>query len=526
MASGEIEHLRALLKDAGGVAEQLGDEVRAEPPGAGYFAGGGATGIERVIQRVASHDGEVTMFVGAGVSMEAELPSWNVLVRQLLLGAPGKAGRPRDPDALAQWAKEVLLEGPLAAASVAASLYSERAFRRALRAALYERDPSSYLPGALAGQIAWLKKRMGERLAILTVNYDGLLEQALAERQLKPVSYVDGAQYHEPAGKAAVWHLHGRLARAGARWQREGDLVLSERSYVRSTARDYPQNLVAERLRGSLCLFVGLSMTDPNFIRWLYNSAQGRGGKRFVIFVRQASPVADERVRAMLEESAAARWRTYKVVPVWANYYGEVAQVVHEIGLRCDGSTPLEFRERAARRLQNGKVRLSPSAVGPFADAQGEASEWLRVRLEDVRRNCKAAHVDLTDHMLGLGFWAVDHESGRIMNWVSADRAYQDPDSQVSSSLHVGSRWVAAGAISSGVSIEQDPNVYASRWRFVRAMPIIADQHGERSIVGALTLTSTTPLDRFPLAQAKAPTGLLGENDAFLTSRAAEFFLD
>ena len=49
--------------------------------------------------------------------------------------------------------------------------------------------------------------------------------------------------------------------------------MLSEGSYVRSTTRAFPQRLVAERLSGSLCLFVGLSMTDPNFIRWLYNSA-------------------------------------------------------------------------------------------------------------------------------------------------------------------------------------------------------------------------------------------------------------
>jgi hypothetical protein len=519
----DIDRLRSLLKHAGAVAERLGDEARAEPDGDGYLAD---PGVASMIERIASHDGDVTMFVGAGVSMEAELPAWNTLVRRLLLAAR----KDHDAAVLAQWADEVTREGPLAAASVAASLYGgQRAFRRALREALYAHDPTSYVPGALAGQIAWLKRLMGSRLAILTVNYDGLLEQALAERGLDPVSFVGGRR--EPPGKAAVWHLHGRLARTGPRWQNPGELVLSEGSYVRSTARSFPQRLVGERLGSSLCLFVGLSMTDPNFIRWLYNSAGSEERERYVIFVRQASPIADPHVRKLLEESAVARWHGYGVKPVWANYYGEVAQIVHEIGLRCHGRKPLDFRKRAARRLDNARARLSPSGPRRFADAQAEASRWLRLRLDDVRSACKAANVDLSKHELGLGLWAVDHEHGRIMNWVSSDRAYQDPDALIGTSLHVGSRWVAAAAIANGVSVEGDPNVYASRWHFVRAMPIVAEQREERSIVGALTLTSTTPLTKFPLAQSPAPPnppappGLLGALDSFLTSRAAEFFL-
>jgi len=260
------------------------------------------------------------------------------------------------------WADAVLEEGPLAAAAVAEALYPDAAaFRRALRDALYERDPQSYVPGALAGQISWLKQRLGSRLALLTVNYGGLLEAALAERGIEAASYVRGRS--EPAGKAAVWHLHGRLIRAtsGKSWHREGNLVLSEGSYVRSTASTFPQEFVAQRLRSTLCVFVGLSMTDPNFIRWLYNSADQPGGPRFVIFVRQAAPPSDQPVQEILEHSAAARWARYQVTPAWANYYGEVAQVIHEIGLSCGGARVSNFAARARQRLANGAARLSPA---------------------------------------------------------------------------------------------------------------------------------------------------------------------
>jgi hypothetical protein len=302
--------------------------------------------------------------------------------------------------------------------------------------------------------------------------------------------------------------------------------VLSEGSYVRSTASRFPQEFVAHRLRSSLCVFVGLSMTDPNFIRWLYNSADQPGGPRFVIFVRQAALVADQRVQDILEHSAAARWARYKVTPVWANYYGEVAQIVHEIGLRSGGATVTAFASRARRRLANGASRLSPRNQPEFAQAQRDASEWMRRRLHAIVAICSASDppVDLGGHHLGLGLWAVDHETGQVMNWVSSDRAYQEPDAIVQNPLHVRSRWVAAAAIANGVPVEEDPMVYASRWRFVRGVPVVVEEGGERSIVGAVTLTSMTPLKDFPLAKGKAPPGLLSAIDDFLATQVGEFF--
>jgi hypothetical protein len=520
--AGELRRLRQLLDDAVRVAAEAGDDARPEPPGVGYFADADS-GISDAIDVVGRHEGEITMFVGAGVSMEAELPSWNVLVRKLLLAARG----PGDPEAaVVAWADAVLQEGPLAAAAVAEALHNDSArFRRALREALYERDSRTYVPGALASQIASLKAQLGGRLSILTVNYDGLLESVLEERGLDTVSYVRGRR--EPDGKAAVWHLHGRLMQQPAgRWREEGNLVLSEGSYVSSTSRDFPQKFVADRLRTTLCIFVGLSMTDPNFIRWLYSSADIEAGPRFVIFVRQAAPVSDRHVQALMEESAGARWAQCGVTPVWANYYGEVAQIVHEMGLRLGGRAPVDFAERARIRLAYGAARLNPSEVIDFVDAQAEGSQWLRERLDGIHAICLRAEppVDLSAHHLALGLWAIHHDSGEIMNWVSSDRTYRDPSGIMRNPLHLNSRWVAAATIANGVPVEQDPAVYASRWRFIRGIPVTVDDEDGRSIVGALTLTSTTPLHAFPLAKHQAPAGLLGEVDRYLATQAAEFF--
>lgn len=121
------------------------------------------------------------MFVGAGVSTESELPSWEELVRALLTDADVAKNLSDEDREL--WIRATIAQGPLAAAAIARAHHDdELSFRRALRAALYGgRSPSDYLPGALAGQIAWLKNRLGARLRLVTANYDGLLEMALKE---------------------------------------------------------------------------------------------------------------------------------------------------------------------------------------------------------------------------------------------------------------------------------------------------------------------------------------------------------
>ena len=124
MPSDELARLRALLADAATAAEQVGDDAYPEPAGAGYFADAATSGIEEAIAAISKYEGEITMFVGAGVSMEAELPSWNALVRKLLI----EARKGEDGALLEAWAETVLQEGPLAAAAVAEALIATKRY--------------------------------------------------------------------------------------------------------------------------------------------------------------------------------------------------------------------------------------------------------------------------------------------------------------------------------------------------------------------------------------------------------------
>jgi SIR2-like domain len=292
MSGPEINKIRRLLREAGESAELIGDEPIREPSGAGYFSVADEGGLEDAIDAIADHQGDITMFVGAGVSTGSELPSWNDLVRALLSNAEIATELSDEDREL--WIQATIAQGPLAAAAIARAHHpDELSFRRALRAALYDgRSPEEFFPGALARQIAWLKQKLGSRLRLVTANYDGLLEAALEDTDMTPVAYVQNRK--EPVGKAAVWHLHGRLMKSqSGEWMGVGRLVLTEGNYADSAHSSWPEDFVADCLRDTLCVFVGLSMTDPNFIRWL-SRYSNQECQHLAVLVRQASVVAND----------------------------------------------------------------------------------------------------------------------------------------------------------------------------------------------------------------------------------------
>ena len=231
------------------------------------------------------------------------------------------------------------------------------------------------------------------------MNYDGLAGGRA--RQARPSGGVLRAGLdREPAGKAAVWHLHGRLIRAasGKRWQREGGLVLSggelrlrrpRGGYLRNS---WWRSVCAAR---SACSSA-LSMTDPNFIRWL---KQLRGGGWWSAFRDLRSPGLPDCRSApfgeILETSAAARWALRQGnAAVWANYYGEVAQIVHEIG-GCAVAGATRWTSRCARGRVWHAVPLAwcperaRSAKRSAKPRSGCGGGWMTVR-RDLRGRSSA----------------------------------------------------------------------------------------------------------------------------------------
>jgi hypothetical protein len=113
----ELQRLKRLIRAAGDSARRLGDEPEEEPEGVGYFSPTSTNGLVEAIDSIAGYEEQITMFVGAGVSAEAELPAWERLVRTLLAETDIAAELTDEDRRL--WIEATIAQGPLAAAAIA-----------------------------------------------------------------------------------------------------------------------------------------------------------------------------------------------------------------------------------------------------------------------------------------------------------------------------------------------------------------------------------------------------------------------
>jgi hypothetical protein len=229
-------------------------------------------------------------------------------------------------------------------------------------------------------------------------------------------------------------------------------------------------------------------------------------------------------LRDSLEESTKERWARCGVEAVWTDFFGETAQFLHELTLGRAGREIEPFHERAAKHRAAVSRYLRPESFARFRQQQDRASELLATLLSDIRNVAAAAGVDLTVEDLGLGLWVADHESATLSCWVTADRRLNGSHALVNNRLEYNSPWIAVEAVTRGVVVQQDPDVFASRWRLVRGVPIVVqeDDGAGRVVVGAMTLTSRTPHDESALTAS--PRGLLGALDDLLSGPIAQLF--
>lgn len=238
-----------------------------------------------------------------------------------------------------------------------------------------------------------------------------------------------------------------------------------------------------------VCVFLGLSFTDQNLLRWVYRST---GTDHIAVLARQSSPRLAPRVRRELESATRVRLQRANVTAYWADFYAELAQLMHEARRRRGpGKPPRPYPQRAQKRALRGRRRCLP-ATG-LATRQHRVREILADTLVGVRAALLSVGADPADHALGLGLWGLDYDNREVTLWASSDRVHVDASTITAVPLAWASEWVAVEAITQGSVVEWDPDVYASRWRSVRGIPLIwtGPKGRERILVGAATLTTT-----------------------------------
>jgi len=464
------------------------------------FASLDAPAVDGLIDRFAAAS-QVTLIVGAGGSMDALLPSWPALVERLLRRVADDHPGLTTEEARGAWIKRTLGQDDLLGACAVVEVMTSDDLDTLLPDELFRPGgPTAFEPGPIAHQVAYLRECYRERLTILTTNYDDLIERALlarswAKKDIK--SYV--RRRTPPENAVAVTHLHGYAGRAADPKQ----IVLTEEHYHRmQRGTSWQEAYVTERLENSLCLFVGTSLTDPNLIRYLYGYKQSPARRHAAVFVRQADleGAADE-VRAVREEAVAKRWARCGVEAIFADHFGDGAQLLYEVGLKRrerDGYERVGTRAAVAIRRIGERALLVDREDHEFAERQIALSRWLRETLRLTLRSA-LGNDPPPDEKLALALWLLSEDGKTLTGWAHSDRAHQDPATIEAVPIMPSSTWVAVRTVCQGVRVELDRASEVSRWRFVRGLPLFVEKPS-RLPIGCLTLSSTKPSAESTLA--------------------------
>jgi SIR2-like domain len=450
--------------------------------------------VEPLIERLGVAR-DLTLLVGAGASMEAGLPGWHELIERLLKTVAEEMPR-LDAEEKAAWVAGTLKRDDLLGAGAVVGVMGGKGLDELIPDQLYGgHGPEAFAPGPIAHQVAALQKVWMDRVEILTTNYDDLLERALIDAGTARTNIRSYTQNRDPdkraPGTLAVTHLHGLAGRSGP----PKGIVLTEEHYHRmQRGTSWQEELVTDRLQDSTCIFVGMSLADPNLIRYLYGYKATDLPRHAAIFVRQGEPQVAVPVRDALEAAATARWRRCGVEAVFVDHFADAAQLLYEIGLlkRVGGAEYEPVTERAGASIRCLERGLAVADQAAFAKRQVALSTGLRTLLEDlVPYTLSMAELEVKE-TLGLALWVLSEDGAGLVGWAHSDRAHQDPSTVAPVPVSASSKWVSVRTVCQGTIVEFDRDNYASRWRFVRGLPLVLYEP-TRLPIGALTISSTEP---------------------------------
>jgi len=242
--------------------------------------------------------GRLTLYLGAGVSWDSGLPNWNTLIATLYYGAIAADWKPKweaFPNylyALGEWVLTKSGQPPEVIVGKIESYYeSNKELAKQLNDTLYlqwkeptQTDSHIVVPSArqlrvdnrLLDAVVKLCEQStvdkGGLHAVVTTNYDSLLEQALSggpgQNRFEPIWK---AAVKLPSRKKGIFHVHGYLPAAGSGSSYE-EIMLTEAQYHSAASDPYSwSNLtLIQCFAASTGLMIGMSMTDRNLRRLLY----------------------------------------------------------------------------------------------------------------------------------------------------------------------------------------------------------------------------------------------------------------
>lgn len=227
----------------------------------------------------------IVLFLGAGASSEAKIATWNNLISELFVALIDKQLNVNHIQIEKRYKKKIATEiinqngsSPLLQTRFLRNGF-ENDFEELVRDILYKNavDSSDLLEEI--GQLCIPNRgKLGIR-AIINYNFDDLVEKNLKKLRIKYHSIYNEGMIPD-IDELGIYHVHGFLPQEKGNYENltKSLLVFSEEGYHKLMLEPYNWANISQLnyMVNNTCLFIGLSMTDPNMRRLLEIAAQKR----------------------------------------------------------------------------------------------------------------------------------------------------------------------------------------------------------------------------------------------------------
>lgn len=280
--------------------------------------------------------GRLTVVCGAGVSVGAGVPVWNDLLLRLLESMIDRLSENKALKLGSNAARE--FSERQGASSLILGKYLKnnlgKDFSKYVRDALYAKNPTTCDVIDAIVELA-RPQRDGKPLdSIITFNFDALVEENLAAARIPARAIYTEAIRHS-SDELPIYHVHGYLPRNG-KVASESEIVFSEDAYHGQFIDPFSwSNLIQlNKLTHNTCLFVGISLTDPNLRRLLDVAWRKNPDKTLSHFVFKRRPKwgskndALDDLTTLLEEQDA---NALGLNVVWVDEYAEIPEILRSV---------------------------------------------------------------------------------------------------------------------------------------------------------------------------------------------------
>lgn len=221
---------------------------------------------------------KLALFLGAGSSYDAGIPGWDTLITNLLIELIEKElsenSIQMDESTKSIVTKELFEQNnssPLLQTRFVRSGIEEN-FEESVRKILYKDvKESSDLLTQIVNLCIPNRGKFGIQ-AIINYNFDDLVEKLLEARKIKYKSIYDEGMIVDQS-ELGIYHVHGFLPRNGSEYDvpSSPSLVFSEEGYHKLILDSYNWSNIIQinYMMTCTCVFIGLSLTDPNLRRLL-----------------------------------------------------------------------------------------------------------------------------------------------------------------------------------------------------------------------------------------------------------------